>query len=106
MKDSLILKNKKVEIYEIISKSFNFFFLIGPLFSLNDQQKEWAQIKENIYKIKPKRKKTPPKNKIRKGLFTIQKHRYFAYLSASYTFLNGILPFDHERDPLCNVQKL
>lgn len=64
--------------------------LKAPFGHLTDEQKEWAYIKENIYKMKPKKSKQPPKNCLRFYCHKFTKGQAFRNIITSLNVLNII----------------
>lgn len=59
---------------------------------MTEEQKEWAFIKENIYKMKPKILRQPPKNSLRKLFYKMIKSSKFRNIMTGFNLLN-ILTF-------------
>ena len=59
---------------------------------MTEEQKEWAFIKENIYKMKPKVVRQIPKNSLRKLFYKIIKSAKFRNIMTGFNLLN-ILTF-------------
>jgi len=59
---------------------------------LNEEQKEWAFIKENIYKMKPKKVRQPPINILRSYCHNIIKSKLFKNIMTVLNIIN-ILTF-------------
>ena len=55
---------------------------------MTEEQKEWAFIKENIYKMKPKVVRKPPKNSMRNFFYKIIKSTKFRNIMTGFNLLN------------------
>lgn len=62
----------------------------APFGHLTDEQKEWASIKESMYKMKPKRARQPPKNFIRNFCYKFLKGKKFRNIITALNLLNII----------------
>lgn len=74
--------------------------MIAPYKNLTEEQKEWAFIKENIYKMSPKKVRKMPQSNIRKICYKIIKSKMFTNFITTLNILN-ILNFMiyHHRQP-------